>query len=158
MRRGRRSDNLRRTRRAEYVEYWSHVRHSSDLLRRHYFLWIRHEQISLSYGSGRCSTLCVEKKAPFASRLPDSSIISREMNTNKHTQHNITQQELSERPSSQSLNGIIQDESNASPPPPRPWRIGRYHCRRLPTTDSNPSGTDGAFEVHAAVGRQLVLI
>ena len=69
MRRGRRSDNLRRTRRAEYVEYWSHVRHSSDLLRRHYFLWIRHEQISLSYGSGRCSTLCVEKKAPFASRL-----------------------------------------------------------------------------------------
>ena len=115
-------------------------------------------KIHQSWDSGRCSTLCVEKKAPFASRLPDSSIISREMNTNKHTQHNITQQELSERPSSQSLNGIIQDESNASPPPPRPWRIGRYHCRRLPTADSNPSGTDGAFEVHAAVGRQLVLI
>ena len=114
--------------------------------------------ISRDGDSGRCSTLCVEKKPPFASRLPDSSIISREMNTNKHTQHNITQQELSERPSSQSLNGIIQDESNASPPPPRPWRIGRYHCRRLPTADSNPSGTDAAFEVHAAAGRQLVLI
>ena len=45
--------------------------------------------------------------------------------------HNITRGELSERPS-QSLNMTSQEESNAAPPPPRPQRIGRYHCR-LPT-------------------------
>ena len=67
--------------------------------------------------------------------------------------HNITRGELSERPS-QSLNdntgGKQRGASSASASADR--------AVPLPTADSNPNGTDGVFEVHAAVGRQLVLL
>ena len=59
--------------------------------------------------------------------------------------HNITRGELSERPS-QSLNDITgrkqRGASSASASADR--------AVPLPTADSNPSGTDGVFEVHTA--------
>ena len=63
--------------------------------------------------------------------------------------HNITRGELSERPS-QSLNDITGRKQRGASSASASASADR--AVSLPTADSNPSGTDGIFEVYVAVG------